>query len=75
MEFIPYLGTPMAVAGSRQCVQQRLRQILVQLDFHAAAGTGGTGISPSADAAAKAMTARNSGLAGPLEPPQGSASK
>jgi hypothetical protein len=47
------------VAESRQFVQQRFRQVLVQLDPHAAAGTGDTGISSSADAAAKAMTARN----------------
>jgi len=39
--------------------EQRLRQILVQLDLHAAAGMGGTGMSSSADTAAKATTARN----------------
>jgi hypothetical protein len=47
------------VAEGRQFAHQRFRQILVQLDFRAAGGTDGTGISSSADAAAKAMTARN----------------
>jgi len=52
------------VIQGREFIDQRLRQILVQFDLHPIiAGMDGTGKSSPAEAAAKAMTARNpSGL-------------
>ena len=48
------------VAERRAGGRQRPRQILVELDPHATFGRGGIGRSSSADAAAKATTARRS---------------
>lgn len=46
------------VSHHGQDFDKRLRQILVKFDLHATAGRAGTGRSSSAEAAAKAITAR-----------------
>ena len=55
--FEPYIFHVMTERPER--LEQGLREVLIQLDLHAAAGIGGTGMSSSADTAAKATTARN----------------
>lgn len=49
------------MAKCRQGSEQRFREVLVQLDPHAGTGAAGVGRSSSAEAAAKAMTARTAG--------------